>query len=190
MNFSALSSLKINRKFLTVFSISFFLIIFAIIYFSIAPKDTLAYLMEKAWRHCDSQADCSPDYSDNYCCGETVCNDQINYTCGYWPLSFDTVCIPYEGGTNIVYHDPCALGASCNPGCTPPPAACEDGFDNDGDGLVDYGQDPGCTSFGDNDEYNAPGPKACEDGLDNDGDGLIDYGQDPGCTGFTDNDEY
>jgi len=25
-------------------------------------------------------------------------------------------------------------------------AACEDGLDNDGDGLVDYGQDPSCTS--------------------------------------------
>ena len=31
---------------------------------------------------------------------------------------------------------------------------CEDGIDNDGDGLVDYPSDPGCTSASDNDETN------------------------------------
>ena len=31
---------------------------------------------------------------------------------------------------------------------------CNDGNDNDFDGLTDYGQDPGCTSATDNDEYN------------------------------------
>ncbi len=42
----------------------------------------------------------------------------------------------------------------------PPPAACSDGLDNDGDGKIDYGtgtnNDPGCTSNTDTDEYNAP----------------------------------
>ena len=33
-----------------------------------------------------------------------------------------------------------------------PPPACGDGLDNDGDGLVDYGNDPGCWSFWDNNE--------------------------------------
>jgi hypothetical protein len=32
--------------------------------------------------------------------------------------------------------------------------ACQDGVDNDGDGLVDFPADPGCTSYYDNDEYN------------------------------------
>lgn len=32
--------------------------------------------------------------------------------------------------------------------------ACSDGFDNDGDGLIDYPADPGCASAADNDEYN------------------------------------
>lgn len=41
-------------------------------------------------------------------------------------------------------------------GGTPPPAACSDGIDNDGDGLTDYPADPGCTSGADTDEYNAP----------------------------------
>jgi hypothetical protein len=37
-------------------------------------------------------------------------------------------------------------------------AQCADGADNDGDGLVDYPNDPGCTSTGDNDETDAPPP--------------------------------
>ena len=36
-----------------------------------------------------------------------------------------------------------------------PKPACSDGLDNDGDGLVDAA-DPGCSSAGDTDEYNAP----------------------------------
>jgi len=34
--------------------------------------------------------------------------------------------------------------------------ACSDTLDNDGDGLIDYPSDPGCSSSSDNDEYNAP----------------------------------
>jgi Ca2+-binding RTX toxin-like protein len=71
----------------------------------------------------------------------------------------------------------------------PPPAACADGQDNDGDGQVD-GADPGCSGPTDNDESNPqpPPPAACADGQDNDGDGKVD-GADPGCSGATDNDE-
>ncbi len=53
---------------------------------------------------------------------------------------------------------------------------CEDGIDNDGDGLTDYPDDPGC--FHDKDQYEM---SPCSDGLDNDGDGLVDYPNDPGC---------
>jgi len=38
----------------------------------------------------------------------------------------------------------------------PPPPACSNGSDDDGDGLTDYPNDPGCTSSSDTDEYNAP----------------------------------
>jgi hypothetical protein len=31
---------------------------------------------------------------------------------------------------------------------------CSDGYDNDGDGRIDYPNDPGCYSYQDNDEYN------------------------------------
>ena len=57
--------------------------------------------------------------------------------------------------------------------------ACDDGIDEDGDGLVDHPEDPGCTSATDDDERDPN--LVCDDGLDNDGDGFTDYGQDFGC---------
>jgi hypothetical protein len=48
---------------------------------------------------------------------------------------------------------------------------CEDGIDNDADGLVDLG-DPGCASSGDLSERSAL--LSCDDGTDNDGDGFLD----------------
>jgi hypothetical protein len=61
-----------------------------------------------------------------------------------------------------------------------PTPACQDGVDNDGDGLTDHaGGDPGCDSPTDLGEH-APGLQ-CDDSLDNDGDGLRDYPADPGC---------
>ena len=57
---------------------------------------------------------------------------------------------------------------------------CSDGIDNDGDGLIDFPDDPGCTSPNDDSEDSAPSPQ-CSDGRDNDGDGKIDYPDDPGC---------
>jgi spore coat protein A len=58
--------------------------------------------------------------------------------------------------------------------------ACQDGIDNDGDGLTDYaGNDPGCDSAGDLGEHAPTLP--CDDGIDNDGDGLTDEAHDPGC---------
>lgn len=38
------------------------------------------------------------------------------------------------------------------------PAACEDGQDHDADGLVDYPDDPGCSSPDDDDESVTPKP--------------------------------
>jgi len=50
------------------------------------------------------------------------------------------------------------------------PPACSDGVDNDGDGLIDYPQDPGCSDPSSNIEN-----PQCQDGIDNDGDGWIDF---------------
>jgi probable HAF family extracellular repeat protein len=50
---------------------------------------------------------------------------------------------------------------------------CADGIDNDGDGSVDYPDDPGCTAPDDLLET-APG-LSCDDGIDNDDDGRTDF---------------
>jgi hypothetical protein len=59
--------------------------------------------------------------------------------------------------------------------------ACDDGLDNDGDGLFDYREDgsgdPGCFHPNWNES------PACNDGLDNDGDGRIDFDGDPSGLG-------
>ena len=51
-------------------------------------------------------------------------------------------------------------GAVLPPPLPPPPPSyqCNDGIDNDGDGMIDYPDDPGCDSSTDDDEYNAPPP--------------------------------
>ncbi|MGQ0698774.1 MAG: OmpA family protein [Panacagrimonas sp.] len=67
-----------------------------------------------------------------------------------------------------------------------PAAICADTLDNDGDGLIDFPGDPGCSAADDTDETDPP---QCSDGKDNDGDGLIDFPGDKGCTGADDNDE-
>ncbi|HEY4244960.1 MAG TPA: hypothetical protein VGM88_34330 [Kofleriaceae bacterium] len=81
----------------------------------------------------------------------------------------------------------CESGLSCTgtPGSRICFSACSDGVDNDGDGKIDYPNDPGCASPGDNDETDTcpagPSCPQCGDGIDNDGDGLIDYPNDPSC---------
>jgi spore coat protein A len=58
--------------------------------------------------------------------------------------------------------------------------ACQNGIDDDGDGLTDFaGGDPGCDSPTDLGER-APTLR-CDDGIDNDGDATTDYPGDASC---------
>jgi hypothetical protein len=90
----------------------------------------------------------------------------------------------------------CANQSDCGPGllCRTPAGtttqicaqpACNDGIDDEPDGLTDYPNDPGCTSPNDNDEFdtcpNMPQCPECFDGLDNDGDGMFDFPNDTTC---------
>ena len=98
-------------------------------------------------------------------------------------------------------------------------SACQDGVDNDMDGLIDFPADPGCSSPSDGDESDPEcsdgvdndgdgdtdwpadlecdgpdddsegGAPACSDGVDNDGDGLVDFPADPDCTSAADRTE-
>jgi hypothetical protein len=73
--------------------------------------------------------------------------------------------------------------------------ACDNGVDDDGDGLTDR-QDTGCdgrddpTELADEASVSGAVPAACRNGVDDDGDGLTDYPDDPGCTGHGDGDEW
>ncbi|HVE85505.1 MAG TPA: hypothetical protein VND93_21775 [Myxococcales bacterium] len=116
---------------------------------------------------------------------------------------------PRPGGRSppLLWALALALGAGCGPADgflhpdLPPPgqvAECGDGADNDGDGRADYDQngngvvdpedDPGCLSASWDSELNVVLPR-CADGIDNDGDHLIDFPDDPGCSSRNDNDE-
>lgn len=90
-------------------------------------------------------------------------------------------------------HD--GLKDNLDPGCTSPTdfdeadlgdGVCNDGQDQDFDGLADFPLDPGCASIDDSDER---GDLACDDVLDADGDGRAAYPADPGCVGPSDADE-
>jgi hypothetical protein len=75
--------------------------------------------------------------------------------------------------------DPASTGAySLQMNRSPCASDCQDGIDNDADGLVDFPTDLGCANAGDLSER-----RECNDGFDNDGDGLLDFaGGDVGCT--------
>jgi hypothetical protein len=64
---------------------------------------------------------------------------------------------------------------------------CNDGLDEDGDGLTDFPVDLGCASASDASERSSS--YVCDNGIDDDGDGLIDHPGDPGCESGTDTSE-
>lgn len=90
--------------------------------------------------------------------------------------------------------DDCGPGLVCRvPGggtqkvCSMP--VCDDGYDDDMDGKIDFPNDPGCDSPEDDDESDGcpgvgPNCPECGDGVDNDMDGKTDFGPngDPTCT--------
>jgi len=61
---------------------------------------------------------------------------------------------------------------------------CDDGLDDDGDGLIDYPADPGCDNALDDDEQSAA--LICDNGIDDDMDGFIDFPEDDGCDDLLD----
>jgi len=88
------------------------------------------------------------------------------------------------GKVNGINHAFLVLPDSQDP--PPEPEICDDGIDNDGDGLTDCNDSVDCSS---DPACSAPPPETeiCNDGIDNDGDGLtdcldkLDCRQDPAC---------
>ena len=76
----------------------------------------------------------------------------------------------------------CDLGLPCTGavGAKKCESACSNGIDDDGDGLTDFPDEPGCTTIADDSELdncpNGVGCPQCSNNLDDDGDGLIDFG--------------
>lgn len=83
----------------------------------------------------------------------------------------------------------CADTSETNPetALTTVVVACNDGIDNDGDGLTDFsGSDPGCAAAKDASER---GTAQCDDNADNDADGDTDINEDGQCSSASDNNE-
>jgi hypothetical protein len=80
----------------------------------------------------------------------------------------------------------CGPTYACISGVCTGNLACNNGLDDDGDGDVDFPEDPGCESAVDTDEVDdCPGGAscpACSNGIDDDGDGDTDYPADADCT--------
>jgi hypothetical protein len=74
-----------------------------------------------------------------------------------------------EGADPLAGASP-AFGSTSPEDAAPSPPACADSFDNDGDGLSDFPDDPGCVTAGSVTER----PR-CQDGIDTDQDGAIDF---------------
>jgi hypothetical protein len=95
---------------------------------------------------------------------EEGCDDNADGTLGrkYVRTAFDvevenlsTGCTDtFEGAFTYTPTDQSCRG-DVGPPPPPPPVECEDGFDNDGDTLIDAA-DPGCTGPGDDDETDPP----------------------------------
>ena len=127
-----------------------------------------------------SSQDCNPENNVNR---EIKVGEMCSYKCT--PSSIpgeNNICIgKYDGDRNYCFkiqgkdyglcveclindHCPRWEGKKCNPKTKTceysgvSSTACSDGKDNDGDGLIDYPKDHGCSSAGDYDEDNSPVP--------------------------------
>ncbi|MCA9537887.1 MAG: hypothetical protein KC620_03300, partial [Myxococcales bacterium] len=64
-----------------------------------------------------------------------------------------------------------------------------DGVDNDGDGRIDFPNEPGCDAIEDDDETDPEVLPQCSDGIDNDFDGFADFPADGDCVSAADPEE-
>ncbi len=70
-----------------------------------------------------------------------------------------------------------------------PLAQCLNRLDDDGDGRVDYPEDPGCSQPTDRDEADPAEAPLCANDEDDDGDGQVDYPLDVACVSAAWDDE-
>ena len=160
---------------------------------------------------CDVDDDCLSDFCFDGICQLLTCYDGLlngdegDVDCGGSCILSCVDPLPPACDDDIQNGDETGVdcGGSCDP-CLivdPDPFLCNDGYDNDNDGDIDYPADDGCESLTDDDESDdpvispptpPPGPvaPACSDGVDNDGDFKIDFPADVGCESPSDNNEF
>ena len=123
---------------------------------------------------CKKHSDCQLENSNRYCIGGScsgklecdsindcpkgfICNGvECTNTC-----NLDSECPDFTeagGGKYQCKNKICCLNGECPNLNQVNNEICSDGKDNDGDGLIDYPKDHGCSSAGDNDEDNSPVP--------------------------------
>jgi hypothetical protein len=115
--------------------------------------------------------------------GQTVLRDTASGSCNGHEVHWF--------GDSDVYHDSTRTQKyTYDLVFRPDEGPCQDGIDNDNDGTMDAGGDPGCVSEFDPTEY---GNNECDNGRDDDGNQKIDFRSDgsgdPGCESLTDTTE-
>lgn len=147
------------------------------------------------------------DAATELACSATVGSEPgstltVDLTPGIYTIIIDAKSSGSNGQYQLRVRTYAPLGAACDgpAGCAPgqicrDPAGgdatvctlahCTDGDDNDGDGLIDFPEEPGCASALDDDEADTcpagASCPACSNGQDDDGDGNTDYPDDADC---------
>jgi hypothetical protein len=125
----------------------------------------------------------------------TIIVDGYSTSSGAYTLHVDAEVVPGSACTDPLFAAGvlrCPTWAPCDGSiCLGP--ECSNTGDDDGDGLADFPEDPGCTDMMDATEADdcpsgASCPE-CSDDLDNDGDGQGDYPDDVNCVAASDDTE-
>ncbi|MEM4260290.1 MAG: hypothetical protein QXG00_03565, partial [Candidatus Woesearchaeota archaeon] len=114
----------------------------------------------------------STDNSENYECYNNIDDDRNSF--------FDYFAVPMTKRD----YSRCVSVFDDSESINNTMGECDDGIDNNENGLTDFLEELGCFS-----RYDPSEDSECNDGIDNDGDGFIDYPSDNKCRNIFDHTE-